>query len=64
MSRILPKRGLYRVRAHVNPFSINTQLPFPPHHSFVDWRKHFPMKFGGSLDDNFVPYCNSTLYPA
>lgn len=61
--RILPKKGLHRMRAHVNPFSRN-DLPFPPHHSYADWQSHFPLLFGGSSDENLRVYCNTNKYPA
>lgn len=45
LGRLIPKKADYRMRAHINPLS-STTFPFPPHHTFVDWRCHYPAKFG------------------
>jgi tRNA (guanine-N7-)-methyltransferase len=47
LGRLIPKKADYRMRAHINPLS-STTFPFPPHHTFVDWRSHYPAKFGCS----------------
>ena len=47
--RLLPKKKDYRMRAHINPLN-TTPFPYPPHHSFVDWRAHYPLHFGGSAE--------------
>jgi tRNA (guanine-N7-)-methyltransferase len=41
VERIMPKKAEYRMRAHINPLN-TTPFPFPPHHSFVDWKSHYP----------------------
>lgn len=58
MKRLLPKKGEYRMRAHMNPFN-KTTYPFPSDHTFVDWSKHFPKRFGLSEEENIHPYCNT-----
>ena len=61
MQRLLPKRADFRMRAHINPF--NTPFfPYPPHHSYVDWKKHFPLHFGGDINDKNI-CCNTEAHP-
>ena len=62
-ARLIPKKADYRMRAHINPLS-STTFPFPPHHTFVDWKKHYPLKFGGSSEDNFQITCNTIEHPS
>jgi tRNA (guanine-N7-)-methyltransferase len=45
----LPKKGDYRVRAHINPLNIST-FPFPQHHSYVDWKEHYPKLLGNKVE--------------
>ena len=45
MKRLVPKKGEYRMRAHMNPF-IKTTYPYPVDRNYVDWSKHFPNRFG------------------
>lgn len=59
----MPKKKDYRMRAHINPLN-TTPFPFPPHHTFVDWKAHFPLKFGGSQEDNQKPCCNTVEHPS
>lgn len=51
------------MRAHINPLG-STTFPFPPHHTFVDWKAHYPMKFGGTKEDNFKVTCNTVEHPS
>jgi len=44
--RLMPKKKDYRMRAHINPLN-STPFPIPAHHTYVDWRAHYPLKFGG-----------------
>uniref|UniRef100_A0A0G4I5J8 tRNA (guanine-N(7)-)-methyltransferase n=1 Tax=Chromera velia CCMP2878 TaxID=1169474 RepID=A0A0G4I5J8_9ALVE len=41
-----PKKGEYRQRAHVNPFSDAVTIEYPPSPDWVDWSLHFPSFFG------------------
>jgi len=41
LGRLIPKKADYRMRAHINPLS-STTFPFPAHHTYVDWRAHYP----------------------
>jgi tRNA (guanine-N7-)-methyltransferase len=62
MQRLIPRKGDFLMRAHINPF--NTPFfPFPPHPSYVDWKLHFPLHYGGDLEDNFKIYCNTDEHP-
>ena len=45
MKRLVPKKGEYRMRAHMNPFNKAT-YPYPVDRNYVDWSKHFPNRFG------------------
>lgn len=60
---LMPKKKDYRMRAHINPLN-TTPFPFPPHHTFVDWKAHFPLKFGGTVEDNQKPCCNTVEHPS
>jgi len=61
MHRIIPRRGDFRMRAHINPF--NTPFfPFPPHPTYVDWKLHFPLHFQGDVNDTRL-HCNTDQYP-
>lgn len=61
MQRIIPRRGDFRMRAHINPF--NTPFfPFPPHPTYVDWKLHFPLHFQGDVNDSRI-HCNTDQYP-
>ena len=51
MGRLMPKKADYRMRAHINPLS-STTFPYPPHHTYVDWKAHYPLKFGASKKEN------------
>lgn len=51
------------MRAHINPLN-TTPFPFPPHHSYVDWKGHYPLHFGGSPEDNHKVYCNTVEHPS
>lgn len=33
------------MRAHINPLNAST-FPFPQHHTYVDWRAHYPKALG------------------
>ena len=43
-ARLIPKKGDYRMRAHINPLN-STTFPYPQHYSYVDWSLHFPKAF-------------------
>jgi len=58
MKKLIPKRGDYRMRAHVNPFN-KTNYPFPSNHKYVDWSKHFPKRFALPEQENIQPFCNT-----
>lgn len=45
---MIPKKKDYRMRAHINPLN-TTPFPYPSHHTFVDWKAHYPLHYGGSL---------------
>lgn len=51
------------MRAHINPLN-STPYPYPPHHSYVDWKGHFPLHFGGTQQDSLKPYANTVDYPS
>ena len=51
MNRLMPKKADYRMRAHINPLS-STTFPFPPHHTYVDWKAHYPKMYGESKELN------------
>ena len=59
--RLIPKKADYRMRAHINPLS-STTFPFPPHHTFVDWRSHYPARLGAQ--DNTIITCNTIEHPS
>lgn len=60
----MPKRAEYRMRAHINPLN-STPFPFPPHHSYVDWKRHYPAFFEGTtVEDNLKVYCNTVEHPS
>ena len=49
VKKLMPKKTLYRMRAHINPLSApNFPVPFKP--SYVDWSVHFPKAYG--IDNN------------
>lgn len=50
------------MRAHINPLN-STPFPYPPHHTYVDWRMHYPAVFG-LRDQNTVVYANTVEHPA
>lgn len=60
MNKLIPKKGDFRMRAHINPFN-RAFFPFPPHPSYVDWRLHFPIMFNLNSDGRI--YCNTDAYP-
>lgn len=63
-ARLLPKKADYRMRAHINPLS-STTFPYPPHHSYIDWRPHYPLKFGLSEQENTTLItCNTVEHPS
>ena len=62
LGRLIPKKADYRMRAHINPLS-STTFPFPPHHTFVDWKVHYPLRFGFP-DDNTKVSCNTVEHPS
>jgi hypothetical protein len=37
----MPKKGLYRMHAHINPFN-PLSIPFPLNTTYVDWAQHYP----------------------
>jgi hypothetical protein len=51
------------MRAHINPLN-TTPFPFPPHHTYVDWSAHFPLHYGGTLQQNHKVYCNTVEHPS
>lgn len=51
------------MRAHINPLN-TTPFPYPPHHTYVDWKGHYPLRFGGSIEDNQKVYCNTVEHPS
>lgn len=55
---LLPKKKDYRMRAHINPLN-TTPFPFPPHHTYVDWKAHYPLRLANSKESNQKPYCNT-----
>lgn len=61
--RLIPKKADYRMRAHINPLG-STTFPFPPHHTYVDWKAHYPLKFGGTAEDNLKVSCNTVEHPS
>ena len=50
------------MRAHINPLN-TTPFPHPPHHTFVDWKSHYPLKFGCNQVENTKSYCNTIEHP-
>jgi hypothetical protein len=56
--RLIPKKKDYRMRAHINPLN-TTPFPFPAHHSFVDWKGHYPLHYNGTQEENHKAYCNT-----
>jgi tRNA (guanine-N7-)-methyltransferase len=54
----MPKKADYRMRAHINPLN-TTPFPYPQHHSFVDWKAHYPSMYGGSKKENEEVNCNT-----
>jgi tRNA (guanine-N7-)-methyltransferase len=61
--RLIPKKKDYRMRAHINPLN-TTPFPFPAHHTFVDWKAHYPLYYGGSMEENHKAYCNTVEHPS
>lgn len=61
--RLIPKKKDYRMRAHINPLN-TTPFPYPSHHSFVDWKGHYPLFYNGSQEDNEKAYCNTVEHPS
>lgn len=61
--RLIPKKKDYRMRAHINPLN-TTPFPFPAHHTFVDWKAHYPLHFGASMEENHKAYCNTVEHPS
>ena len=61
--RLIPKKADYRMRAHINPLS-STTFPFPPHHSYVDWKAHYPLRLGCTSEDNLQVSCNTVEHPS
>jgi hypothetical protein len=41
----MPKKGLYRMHAHINPFN-PLSIPFPLNTTYVDWALHYPAFYG------------------
>lgn len=60
---LMPKKKDYRMRAHINPLN-TTPFPYPPHHTFVDWKGHYPLHFGGTQEENKIAYCNTVEHPS
>lgn len=59
VARLLPKKADYRMRAHINPLS-STTFPYPAHHTYVDWKNHYPKYFGMSSEQNTsIITCNT-----
>lgn len=63
MGRLMPKKADYRMRAHINPLS-STTFPYPPHHTYVDWKAHYPLKFDASKKENEEITCNTVEHPS
>ena len=63
MGRLMPKKADYRMRAHINPLS-STTFPYPPHHTFVDWKAHYPKFYGGTSSENHLVSCNTIEHPS
>lgn len=59
----MPKRGEYRMRAHINPLN-STPFPYPMNPNYVDWKAHYPMFFGGSEAENQIVTCNTVEHPS
>jgi tRNA (guanine-N7-)-methyltransferase len=51
------------MRAHINPLN-TTPFPFPTHHSFPDWKAHYPLHYGGTIEENHKAYCNTVEHPS
>ena len=41
----MPKKGLYRMHAHINPFNPLT-IAHPLNTTYVDWAEHYPHFYG------------------
>ncbi len=61
--RLLPKKADYRMRAHINPLN-TTNFPYPHHWSYVSWKEHYPLLFGGSETENQEIHCNTVEHPS
>lgn len=51
------------MRAHINPLG-STPFPFPPHHTYVDWKLHYPAMFGLPQEENLKICCNTIEHPS
>ncbi len=47
IDRLMPKKKDYRMRAHINPLN-TTVFQYPSHHTYVDWKVHYPLFFKGT----------------
>eukprot|EP00831_Metopus_contortus_P018646 TRINITY_DN17969_c0_g1_i2.p3 TRINITY_DN17969_c0_g1~~TRINITY_DN17969_c0_g1_i2.p3 ORF type:complete len:102 (+),score=5.77 TRINITY_DN17969_c0_g1_i2:148-453(+) len=52
MEITMPKKGKYRMQAHINPLNKVT-YPFPRSPDHVDWSLHYPMFFKGTTEKKF-----------
>jgi len=41
----MPKKGLYRMHAHINPFN-PLHIAHPLNTTYVDWAEHYPALYG------------------
>ena len=60
--RLMPKKGEFRMRAHINPLS-DTPFPYPPNPDYVNWKIHYPLYFGGNDEENQQIYTNTQEHP-
>ena len=59
----MPQKRNYRMRAHINPLNV-LKTAFPKTPDFVNWKLHFPIHYGGNLEQNIQIHDNSkqTIY--
>ncbi|MCQ2817071.1 MAG: tRNA (guanosine(46)-N7)-methyltransferase TrmB, partial [archaeon] len=57
-----PHKSNYRMRAHCNPFSLNS-LPYPFSPECVDWSLHFPTYFEGENSKAKELFLNTPKFP-
>ncbi|EAR97720.2 tRNA (guanine-N(7))-methyltransferase (macronuclear) [Tetrahymena thermophila SB210] len=60
--RLMPKRGEYRMRAHINPLN-DTPFPYPLNPDYVNWKIHYPKFFDGTDEENQKVFCNTNEHP-